>query len=240
MKRLLFLGLSLQLSLTQAETLVVGTTPQNPPFSMLADSKQNFYGFDVDLMNTICERIKADCKFKPFAFNNLFGNVQEKKIDLAIAAIVIMPMWQDQFLFSLPYLESDAQFVTLQTSKINHPQDILHKRIGVRLGTPFSKLASSIYGSEVTVMTYPEIDDLIEALSHNKIDAILTNAAAAKFWYANDSATYKLVGSQIPTGQGYGIMTNLNQKELIVRINKALLSMEADGTYLDIYNRYFQ
>lgn len=239
MTKLLFLVLFLVVPLSFAKTLTIGTTTQNPPFSSLADQKDHFYGFDIDIMGAICQRLKLQCQLTPLVFNDLFTALATHKIDLAIGAIVITESEEKQFLFSLPYLESNAQFITKQLSSIKKSQDILNKKVGVRRGTPFKNLALTLYHNQITIREFAEIDDLLNALSTDAIDVILTNAAAAKYWYSNNSNNYKLIGSQIPTGHGYGIMANLDQGKLIADINATLLKMEADGTYLDIFTRYF-
>lgn len=221
-----------------AGSLIVGTAPNNPPFSMMADQKGNFYGFDIDIMGEICKRISYECKFKPFVYNDLFAQLKAGKIDLAIAAVLITDFRQQNFLFSLPYLASSGQFITKTESNINSPEDIRGKKVGVRRGTPFKSLARKIYNDQVTISEFPEIPDLLAALNDHKVDVVLMNAAAARYWYENNSNVFKLVGTQLPVGEGYGIMANPGQEALIEKINQALLSLEADGTYLKIYTRY--
>jgi arginine transport system substrate-binding protein len=65
------------------------------------------------------------------------------------------------------------------------------------------------------------------------------DSEAAKNWSSNNTDIYKLIGSPVSVGVGYGIMANPSQTKLIGDINQALLAMEADGTYLKIYSRYF-
>lgn len=239
MKPLLFLVLLLAFPLSHARTLLIGTTSQNPPFASMADKKDHFYGFDIDIMGAICQRIKTHCQFTPITFNNLFTELAAGKIDLAIAAIIITDFRQQQFLFSLPYLESNAQFLTRKDSSISKPEDIANKKIGVRLGTPFKKLAHTLYKDQITIVEFSGMSDLLNALNNNTVDIVLTNTAAAKYWFANNSDTYKLIGTEIPTGEGYGIMANPSNSKLIQQINQELVDMEADGTYLQIYTRYF-
>lgn len=129
--------------------------------------------------------------------------------------------------------------MTLQTSSINKPSDINNKRVGVRRGTPFKNLAQTIYKGQVEITEVSDMATLLDKLNDKNVDVVLTNAAAAKYWYANNSDVYKLVGTQLPTGEGYGIMANKGQETLIAKINQALLTMEADGSYLEIYTRYF-
>ena len=239
MRRLLFLFLLLALPLSHAQVLLIGTTAQNPPFNSIADQKDHFYGFDIDIMGEICQRIQMRCKFTPVKFNDLFPQIKTGKIDLAIAAIIITANRQQDFLFSLPYLESNAQFMTIQQSSINKPEDIEQKRVGTRLGTPFEQLALKVYKDQIKSVEFTDIAELLDSLTNKTSDVVLMDAQAAKNWYANNSNLYKLIGSDIPVGNGYGIMANKGQTKLMTQINQALLNLEADGTYLKIYTRYF-
>lgn len=240
MKTLLLLITLLIAPCSYAKTYLIGTSSDNPPFSNIASQHDEFFGFDIDMMTEICKRIQIKCKFKPHLFNNLFGNLKTGAIDLAIAAIIITPDREENFLFSLPYLESDARFITLQQSPIQNPNDIDGKTVGTRLGTPFKNLAVKLYKNKITLLDYPSIPIMLDALSNNKVDVILIGDEPAKFWMVNNSGVYKLVGSKIPIGKGYGIMANKGQDQLMEQINQALLSMEKDGTYLKIYTRYFE
>ena len=239
MKQLFLLSLLLIMPISFAKTLIIGTTSQNPPFNSLADQKDDFYGFDIDLMGEICQRIKTPCKFTPVVFNDLFTEIAQNKIDLAIAGIIITLDRQQQFLFSLPYLESSAQFMVKQQSSINSPNNLENKNVGARLGTPFAKVALNIYKNNVHIKEYPDIGELLNGLNSGDVDAVLMDAEAAKNWVANNNNLYKTVGSPIPVGNGYGIMANKDNSKLIAQINQALLHLEADGTYLKLYGRYF-
>ncbi len=59
MRHSIFLILLLLVPACHAKTLLIGTTAQNPPFSSIADQKENFYGFDIDIMGEVCRRIKS-------------------------------------------------------------------------------------------------------------------------------------------------------------------------------------
>ncbi|WP_133128658.1 transporter substrate-binding domain-containing protein [Legionella nagasakiensis] len=239
MKTLVMLIALLTTPCLLANKLIIGSAPLNPPFETLATEPNHFFGFDIDLMLEICKRIHAQCDFTPLPFDNLFSNIKEGKINLAIAAITITPARASEFLFSLPYMESNGRFLTLKKSIINDPAAIKGKKIGVRKGTPYKDLAKNLYENNVQVIEYPLNTDLLEALANATVDIILVDSEVAKYWAANND-TYKLIGSKLPVGEGYGIMTTLDNSELIAAINEALLNMESDGKYLEIYRNYFE
>lgn len=239
MRHFIFLILLLVMPLSDARPLLIGTTSQNPPFNSLADNRDHFFGFDIDIMSEICRRIHQTCSYTPMVFNKLFSALKAEKIDLAVAAIIITPTREEEFLFSLPYLSSNAQFMTLNKSGISSAKNLVNKRIGTRMGTPFKELAEDIYGDKIHINDLPDVPDLLDGLNNGTLDVVLMDAEAAQNWYANNSKIYKLIGSPIPVGNGYGIMANLYQHKLLSEINQALLSMESDGTYLKIYSQYF-
>ncbi|WP_165475059.1 transporter substrate-binding domain-containing protein [Legionella yabuuchiae] len=238
--RTLFLVMAMLLSFVSfATTLMIGSSPLNPPFETLAEAPNQFYGFDTDLMMEICKRTQNNCQFKSVRFNDLFAQINTKKIDLAISAIIITPERQNNFLFSIPYLQSSARFLTLNSSPAKDINNLVNKRIGVRLGTPFKALAFKLFKNNVTIVEYPFTADLLDGLGKREVDAVLMDALAVEYWAFNNSDSYKLLDNQFPLGNGYGIMASLENKELIAKVNQALKEIEADGTYTKLYKQYF-
>ena len=89
------------------------------------------------------------------------------------------------------------------------------------------------------IKTYHFHSDLFAALTSGDIDVILTDRSSAEAWYNNTTHIYRLLGEPIQIGFGYGILAHKGRATLLTQINKALLAMEADNTYLKIYNTYF-
>lgn len=237
-KCLIFL-LFFPLSALFAEPIIIGTTSENPPFNSLADKKDHFYGFDIDIMDEICHRLKLTCQFTPVVFNNLFIELDTQEINLAMAGIIITPNRANNFLFSLPYLKSKAQFICKFSSTLQAITDLKNKRVGVRRGTPFGDLATKLYNNQITIVEFQDNPDLFNGLGINQVDAVLMDEEAAKYWAADNENQYKLIGSPIPIGKGYAIMASKNERPLINQINQALLDMSIDGSYSKIYDRYF-
>lgn len=244
MAKILFLIVWLIFSNVSAETIIIGTSSENPPFSFQVSNQNHFYGFEVELMSNICYRIGVQCQFKSVGVSSIIDELNSGKIDYAIAAIMLPDKPLKGFVFSLPYLQSGAQFMTLVNSKINAPADIRGKTIGVRKGTLgggtlFKNLIMEIYDEQLKVLEYPTMPDLLYALNKEEVDAIFSNALPIRYWYYNHKTIYKLVGSRIPFGNSYSIMGRKKSQLQMMQINHALLDTMGDGSYLKIYNRYF-
>lgn len=230
-------------TMANAQSLMIGTSPENPPFSFQADA-QHFYGFEVDLMNDICRRLNLKCNYSSVAMKDITDNLAKGKIDFAIAGIVLPAGQLQGFVFSLPYLQNGAQFLTLKRSSINQPPEIRHRIVGIRQGwldggNLYKKLISEMYDNEITIVEYPTMSALLLGLSNHEVDVIFANELPIKYWYYNHKEIYKLIGTEVPVNNNYSILTSKKYEALMVQINHALLDMIADGTYLKIYKRYF-
>ncbi len=235
---LLFITL-LMLPLTQALSLNIGVMPNNPPLSTLVDKKSHFSGFEISLMQEICLRIKENCSFRSVIMKQIQPDLMAQKIDLAIATYIIADKPPAGFIYSLPYLASNAQFIVNKDSKITTTAAFEDKTVGVRHGTLFDDLLNKLFGNNVTISKYMTIDELVSALNNKDIDAVLTDALAADYWVLNSAGQYRAVGDKIPIGNGYGILANVGQEALIGTINQALQNMMIDGSYVKIYSDYF-
>lgn len=239
MKFLVF-GLYFLLSFTcYSQSLIIGSSKFNPPFETWMSQEQDYYGYDVDLIKDICKRLNAKCIYKAYTFHDLFGALQNRDVDLVISSMIITKEREKYFLFSLPYLESYSQYITSAHSSIENDDDLSGKRIGVRMGTPYGEQVLSD-NRDNKIIYYPQIDDIFIGLQKNEIDAFLLDYEAAKYWTATNPGVYKLIGGKKHVGNGYAIMTQKNNINLIKKINKILFQMDDDGTFIKLYSKYFE
>ncbi|MDP3560924.1 MAG: transporter substrate-binding domain-containing protein [Legionellaceae bacterium] len=227
------------------QPIVVGIAPEDPPLSSRTDNKSHFMGFEVDIMNALCTQLKLSCVYKEIKVSEILPALESGKIDIAIAAILIPSDPIPGFIFSHPYLPSNAQFMTLKASDIKTVNDLSNKRIGVRLGTLnhgkyFENFIQNMFQNQLTVKEYLTMPDLLAALSNQNVDAIFSNEIPLQYWFKNNMNFYKMVGAPIPIGNGYGLMTTTKQSVLIQNMNQVMLAMMADGRYTLIYNTYFE
>ena len=239
MRKIILLLTFLLLSLLYAQTINIGILLYNPPFEMEADQKNHFFGFEIDIMMELCKRMQTDCHYIPLTFAEIFTKLLADEIDLGLGSISITEQRRINYLFSLPYMKSTGQFITRIDSKIRGIDDIRNKRVGSVEGSLFKAIVLEKFNHEVEIVEYPTLAEVFQALADGKIEIVIADEGAAKYWATNNSDSFKLVGNEIPIGIGYGIMANKKHKELIETINKLLLDIEADGSYLKIYKRYF-
>lgn len=239
MNRFLLLAFALILPLSQAQALIIGAMPGNPPLSSLADKNNHFIGFEIDIMQGICERLKTPCTFVPVVMKQIQKTLIDAQVDLVIAAYIIPDEPPPGFIFSLPYLPSSGKIIVNTNSRITEPDNLIHKLVGVRHGTLFDDLLIELYGNQVNMAKYFTMDQLMTALVNRDVDAAVIDWVAADYWMINGGGQYRTVGDKLPIGNGYGILATMRQGDLIDQVNMALQSMIADGSYTKIYAQYF-
>ncbi|MFT4060519.1 MAG: transporter substrate-binding domain-containing protein [Legionella sp.] len=148
----------------------------DPPFSLYAD-KSHYFGFEVALMDAICKEINAQCQYSPGSYNDLLTGVSAGKLDLAIGAITIDNKNKAKYLFSLPYLNSNSQLMTLINSPINSVADIRGKRLGTWKDELFKQIIEEKFSGFSKIKEYTRLSDFFEALAHGDVDVILIGLA---------------------------------------------------------------
>lgn len=171
-------------------------------------------------------------------FDDLFTDLNAGKIDLAIAAITITNERQRAFLFSLPYLASEARFVTTKNNSITSLKKLNNKAIGIIRGSLFKQLITQKFKIN-TIKEYPSTNQLISALNQHEVDALLIDDFSADYWIASNNTLFKGLGKPFPVGIGYGVMAKMDSTALINQINQALKHIEKNGFYLSLYKKYF-
>ncbi|QLZ70719.1 arginine ABC transporter substrate-binding protein [Legionella sp. PC1000] len=223
-------------SLAYGDSITVGVSRSAPPFSAV-DGHNHYFGFCIELMNEICKRLNVACEYKAITMQNQMDELNSGNIDLTFPPGPIPAATSQNYVYSLPFMISDGQFLT-NSSDIKTIADIKNKRIGVVRATHLKDILLR-YTSKDNIKEYPKISLMIMALLHDDVDAILMNFDMFKYLTINKVMNFQTVGKPIILGNGYGIIALPKNADLINKINRILLQIENDGTYTTIYNKYF-
>ncbi|CAM3037861.1 arginine ABC transporter substrate-binding protein [Legionella steigerwaltii] len=223
----------------QGEPLNVGIESFDPPFVMQG-TRNEAYGFDVDMMNSLCKIMDRKCVFHVMRFDKLIDAVVNNKLDIAISSITITNERAKIVNFSLPYLLSYSRFLERQSnSKEAFSLNLLNsKRIGLETGTVFLDQLKEMGVNNPNIKEYAGIEDQLAALSRGDVDVILLDNATAIYWASNSADTFKLIGPPYMYGSGYGIVVNPANPNLLTELNQALVKFQNSDEYKQNYNKY--
>jgi ABC-type amino acid transport substrate-binding protein len=239
MKLIIFLALFISNILAYGGQIVIGAIRVAPPFSQEIGSSNHYFGFCVDLIQEICNRLKDTCQYKGTDLDTQLNDLEQGVFDLTFSPTPINPTDYNNYIYSLPYIPSKGQFVTLNDYGIRSIEQLMGKKIGVLKASNLKEDVASRYTSLNNIYEYDQGTALINALYSHEVDSVLINSSVAKYMANNTITNLKMLGQPFDIGMGYGFIALKKNSDLINQINKILLQMESDGSYVALYNKYF-
>ncbi|MEW6060008.1 MAG: transporter substrate-binding domain-containing protein [Actinomycetota bacterium] len=231
-------------------TLTIGSDIPYPPFEF--NKGGTLVGFDVELMNAVAEKLGLTPNWVNANFNTIFQALAGNKFDVVASAVTAYaPEGSSAYTttqeraqivaFAEPYYDS------LQSLTVNPGEtpdlttwDQLKSgdRVGVQSGTTGEFWAQeNLEPMGVTLVGYTKAPDIFNAIESGQLDAGVVDLPVAQ-----DIAKTKPdleVSQQIETGEQYAFAVNQENTALLDAINDAMDELFADGTYAEIFQKYF-
>jgi ABC-type amino acid transport substrate-binding protein len=221
--------------------LTVGSCLEYKPFEFTKNGKLT--GFDVEIMEEIASRMGlSGVTWVKANFDTIFTALATgQKFDAVAAASTITPEREQIVDFSEPYYNSRQSLAvnTDKTPDIKSTDDLgSGDTVGVQKGTTGKQWAEdNLQSKGVQVRTYNTITDAFTDLEAGRVTGII-NDEPSSIAETEDRPTLKVV-QPIDTGEHYGIAMNPQNDTLKPAIDAALAAMIADGTYEQLFKKYF-
>lgn len=219
----------------QADPLIVATDTAFVPFEFKQDGE--YVGFDIDMWDAIAERMGVDYELRPMDFNGIIPALQTGNVDVAIAGMTIKSKREEVIDFSYPYYDSGLlMMVRSDDDSVHGPADLADKVIAVKQGTASADFADTLGAKEVR--KFPNIDNAYLELRTGRVDVAMHDTPNVLYYIKTaGNGDVKAAGSRMDA-QSYGIGFPQGS-EWRDKVNVALLSIIEDGTYADIYRKWF-
>ena len=241
MKRiLLFALLALALCATNAtaKKLIVATDTNFPPFEFKDPETGKHTGFDVELWDAIAKEIGMEYDLQPMDFNGIIPGLQSGQLDAGIAGITIKPERAKVVDFSDPYYNAGLLIlVKADNNDIADVKGLAGKVVSTKLGTTSEDFAKKEAGAK-EVKLFPNNDAMFMELLAGGADAVIFDSpVVSEFMRTAGKGQVKVVGP-LYMGQSYGIGFPKGS-ELVGKANAALKKLRENGTYRDLYVKWF-
>ncbi len=223
-----------ELDTNEPGKLIVGSDIPYEPFE--GGRAGNYEGFDVDIVNEVAKRLGLEVEIEDTSFDTIFRDLAQGKFDMVASATTITPEREKVVAFSEPYFNADQSLMVTKGSDIQSVEDLTGQTVGAQKGTTGATYAEDETDAE-TVRTYAEIDDAFNALQAGQIAAVVNDFAISKF--AEQEMPDLQVIETLPTDEQYGLALNKDSTELRDAVNGALGEIKSDGTYAEIYRKWF-
>lgn len=221
---------------TAGKTIKVATEPAFPPFESKSSSNE-LVGFDIDLIKAAGQAAGLTIEFQSLPFDGIIPGLQANTIDAAISSITITPERAQAVSFSRPYFRAGLAIAVPQdNTTITSLDSLKGKKIAAQIGTTGAKKAKSISGAQVREFDSAPL--ALQELANGNVDAVINDAPVTiEAIKSGNIKGLKVVG-QLITEEYYGIALPKNSPNLNT-INTALAKIISDGTYAQIYKKWF-
>jgi polar amino acid transport system substrate-binding protein len=197
-------------------------------------------GFDVDLVDLVAEELGVEQKIFDTSFEGIESgeSLNIGQCDLAAAAMTITEERQAVMDFSEGYFDADQALLVKEGAGIEGLEDLEGKTLGVQLGTTGEQYAEA-NKDEFGYQTrqYEDLALLQTAVKTEGVDAAINdNSVLFDFVQENPDTA---VTAQFDTGEQYGISVRQGNEALLTVVNDVLQQARDDGTYDEIYEKWF-
>ena len=224
--------------------ITVATEAAFPPFNYL-DRKGIPAGFEMEVAQEACQRMKAECEFAAFKWDDLIPGLLDKKFDVIMSSMEVTSERRKRMSLSRRYYLSPGAFIALKGAPFDGPPSLLrNKRIGIQKDSTHADWADKSFRRSAQLKRYNTLAEALHGLATDEVDAVFGDKAQLWLWSQKaDGKCCELVGQDIKDNQtlGLGVAAGMRREDAKLRdaFNKALGEMVSDGTYKKINEKYF-
>lgn len=220
-----------------ADAYVVASDTSFVPFAF--DEGGEYVGFDMDIINTLAERVGFEIQLETTNFDGIIPGLQTGSFDIAIAGIGITEERAQVIDYTDPYYMSGLRIaVPTDDEEIENVEDLEGKAIATRLGsTSAAYIEENIPGA--TANTYEQLDQAYLSVEGGGSDAILYDAPNVEYYVQTAGEDSLKVTGDLFEAENYGIAVSKGNEDLVAALDEALAEVIEDGTYAEIHSEWF-
>ncbi|CUK19393.1 Glutamine-binding periplasmic protein precursor [Ruegeria denitrificans] len=121
------------------------------------------------------------------------------------------------------------------SGSVNSVNDLYGKQVGTISN---STAANFLTRREIEYTGYPGLDEVLTAFREKDLDAVVFDAPILSYYAAHEGRRFASMTGGVFLRESYGIAFPTGSP-LVEDVNQALLSLREDGTYDEIYRKWF-
>jgi ABC-type amino acid transport substrate-binding protein len=223
-----------ELDTLEPGVLTVGSDIPYRPFEF--GDPPDYEGYDIDIINAIGDRLGLEIQIEKTPFGTIFRDLAQGQFDAVVSSTTITPDREEVVDFSDPYFRANQALVVTSDSDIASVDDVSGTTVGAQLGTTGADYAEQELDAE-EVRPFDLIDQAFQALNAGQVDAVIVDDPVGTA--AIEEGEPIEIAEVIETDEDYGISVQPGSEELLDAINGALTEIKEDGTFEEIYRKWF-
>ena len=233
------LTLALGSAQAQNKELVVGSSATYRPFAYESPTKE-IVGYDVDIIKAIAQKAGLQIKVVNTPWTGIFAALNNGDVDLVISGVTINDKRKQSYDFTMPYFEARQLIAVQKESTAKTLKDLAGKKIGVVTGSTGDDTASREFGkTNPDIRRFESTPVVISELVNSGVDAAIGDNGVIAF-RAQEHKQLKTINDPAFPKEYFGVVVKQGNKALLDKLNSGLTAIKADGSYAQIYKKWFQ
>ncbi|MGE0425395.1 MAG: transporter substrate-binding domain-containing protein [Reyranellaceae bacterium] len=211
------------------------------PLFATRSAEGRLVGFDIELLNILCARLKADCIVQAVDWDDLRADIAAGKADLAAGGIETGNLPAERSVFAAGYGRVPLAIVVRKGTTLEAtPAGLKDRRIAVQRSTRWGHWLKA--GGSATVVEMETPNEVKTALTSGKVDGALLDRRRTATWLKGPAgACCELAKPDIrdPAATGPGVAFLLRSDiKLKETVEKAMAGLRSDGTIQKLAAKY--
>lgn len=223
------------------KTFTVGFDAEYPPYGYM-DDNGDYTGFDLELAEAVCELEGWELVKKPINWDSKDQELNSGSIDCIWNGFT-MNGREDDYTFSIPYVDNTQVIVVAESSGIKTLADLNGKTVGVQAASAALELLEDEEGQKELADTFAALNQFADyntafvELQAGALDALAIDIGVAKYQIESRGEGYIILEEDLSKEQ-YAVGFKKGNTELCDIINADLQKLANDGTVAKLAEKY--
>ena len=225
------------------KTLVVGFDAEYPPYGYM-DENGEYTGFDLELAQAVCDLEGWELEKKPISWDSKDQELESGSIDCIWNGFT-MNGREDDYTFSVPYVDNSQVIVVAEDSGIETLEDLAGKSVGVQAASAALELLHTEEegGQKELADTFGSLNEFADyntaftELQAGALDALAIDVGVANYQLKSRGEGFMMLDETLNTEQ-YAIGFKKGNDELCEIVNADLQKLTDDGTVAELAEKY--
>lgn len=226
------------------DKLIIGLDDTFAPMGF-RDNNGELVGFDIDLAKDVGARIDKEIEFQSIDWVMKETELNANNIDMIWNGYTITDEREEKVDFSTPYMDNSQIIVVLEESSIQTKDDLEGKVVSAQQSSSAldailndtSGISDKFKNGEI--IQFPSNNDVFNDLASGRSEAIVVDETLGRYYMKqNKQIAFRVLDDSFGEEE-YAIGFRKEDGELRELINETLKEIVEDGTYDEIYSKWF-
>ncbi|MGG5316705.1 transporter substrate-binding domain-containing protein [Enterococcus sp. AZ072] len=228
-------------TIKKSGVLKVATSPDYAPFGFhtTIDGKDQIVGADIDLVESIGEKMGVEIEWLDMSFNNVLAATKEGKADMAVSAISVTDEREDSFDFTTDYYTSPQVIVINKKNQdsLNSIESLADKKVGAQKGTIQENIVKNqLEGTQL--VSIEKLPNIFIEVNNGSLDALVVEKMVANSYVEQNP---ELMIAKIPLKSmkedSFSIAVPKGNPKLMGELDKLINEMKENGEIEEMVNK---